>query len=160
MYGHFAARIVWHRLFDPTQKLLAILEPDSSRLLVDFMRYCYQRKIGLDWKKHIAFLSWMIDIVKFKPINQSFIRMELIAATASSWAYDQYANSDFQRIVIFDKFTNTCVGATRSTDFSKPIKISLLSHISDSSSINFCKSDIVYGLGIGSGWSIFYWHSF
>ena len=98
------------------------LGKDASHLLRQFMIHCEQNNIPLGWSKHITFLKWL-TLMQHSAVTETTLRLELLAATALSWAQDHYDAWECSRIIIFDKVTNIAVGTIRPAQFSDSVRI-------------------------------------
>lgn len=116
--GHFSARIVWHSIFDGSPSLEKELKSESSQIIRNFMEYCFNNYIPLDWKKHLLFLFWLGE----RALNNKDIRAEAYTLSLASWSVDSYNNIEDRALIILDIDSNLAYAALRPKKFNEDIK--------------------------------------
>ena len=157
LIGSLSVRMVTHRLLDPSPTLAEAMAGNLRSTILNFMEYCFNFQIPLDWKSHLVLVHWYLVDYKSKVPNGSALRLESMAAAASAWAHDSYVNPEDRFIAIVDGITGQACGAVRPIRFIDPVRVyGLMGHRGILSG-QWPPDRFAYGTG--SGWTITGWRT-
>jgi len=125
-----ALRSLWHVIYDPCQKLLALDSPSGKAILDEFLDYADSCRYTMEWDMHLQLLDWLSQHDVWSKNITPEIAKELMIASGIRWANTPMSHkNDYraQSIVIRTPCSDEwAVGVARNDDPRSRPKVYIL----------------------------------
>lgn len=115
--------MVTHRILDPSPLATEVLAGQVQNAIADFMAFCFQGGIPMDWNIHFPFIDWLETNYPVPASRIPALRLESMAAAASAWAHAPYVDMNDSHLVIVDGTSRQICGATRANRFRDAVRV-------------------------------------